>query len=107
MSKPHADFNMIGQWPSYMSETIAYMKDYLDRFHQIKDIMLEYPVTKCTRTKLDEQQREVQHHRAQTSQRIALSKRRQNPNAEWEEENKRPMDIINSESHFNFIMILY
>jgi len=28
-----ADFNMIAQYRSHMSETIAYMEDFLKRFH--------------------------------------------------------------------------
>jgi len=40
--KALADFNMMAQYRSHTSETIAYMEDYLDRFHQMKDIFLEY-----------------------------------------------------------------
>jgi hypothetical protein len=36
--KALADFNIMVQYRSLMSETITYMEDYLDRFHQVKDI---------------------------------------------------------------------
>ena len=36
------DFNMMAQYRSHTSATIAYMNDYLDQFHKLKDIILEY-----------------------------------------------------------------
>jgi len=69
-----------------MSETIAYMEDYLDRFYQMKDIFLEHRVTKRTRTNIDEYGRELRHHRAQMSERVAPSKRHRNMDADREEE---------------------
>ena len=64
-AKVLADFKMIVHYRSHTSETIAYMEDYLDRFHQMKDILREYQVTKRTRTKIDKQCSELPHHRAQ------------------------------------------
>jgi len=52
-----ADFNMMVQYCSHISETIAYMEDYLDRLHQMKDIFLQYQVTKRTWTMIDGQRR--------------------------------------------------
>jgi len=43
------DFNMMVQYQSHTSDTIAYMEDYLDQFHKLKDIFLEFRVTKCTK----------------------------------------------------------
>ena len=40
------DFNMMAQYHSHTNETMAYMKDYLGRFHQMKDIFLEFQVSK-------------------------------------------------------------
>ena len=34
------DFNMMAQYRSHTDETIAYMKDYLGQFNQMKDIFL-------------------------------------------------------------------
>jgi len=55
--KALADFNMMAQYRSHTPETIDYMEDYLDGFHQMKIIFLEYRVTKRTRTKIDDQAR--------------------------------------------------
>ena len=49
------DFNMMAQYRSHRSYTITYMEDYLDQFHLMKDIFLEFRVSKRTQTKIDEQ----------------------------------------------------
>ena len=36
------DFNLMAQYQSHKSTTIAYMTDYLDQFHKLKDIFLEF-----------------------------------------------------------------
>jgi len=36
------DFNMMAQYQSHIAETITYMEDYLDTFHKMKDIFLEF-----------------------------------------------------------------
>ena len=48
------DFNMMAQYRSHTDETMAYMVDYLGRFHQQKDIFLEFRVSKRTQAKIDE-----------------------------------------------------
>jgi len=100
-----AEFNMMAQYRSHMSETIACVEDYLDRFHKMKNIILEYRVTKCTEAKIDEQRKKLRHHSGQTSEHIAPSKWRRNLDADWEEHNERHIDMMYSESHFNFIKI--
>ena len=40
------NFNMMAQYRSHTSETIGYMEDYLDQFPRMKDIFLEFPVSK-------------------------------------------------------------
>jgi hypothetical protein len=97
------DFNMMAQYRSHTAETITYMEDYLDTFHKMKDIFLEFRVTKRIRAKIDEQRRELRHDRPKTRERIAPSKRRRMRDAEREEESERRMDLIFCESHFNFI----
>jgi len=53
------DFNMLAQYRSHTAETITYMEDYLDMFHKMKDIFLEFQVTKRIRAKIDEQRRQL------------------------------------------------
>jgi len=36
------NFNMMGQYRIHTPETIAYMEEYLDRFHRMKDIFFEF-----------------------------------------------------------------
>jgi len=36
------NFNMMAQYRSHTAETITYMEDYLDTFHKMKDIFLEF-----------------------------------------------------------------
>jgi len=97
------DFNMMAQYRSHTAETITYMEDYLVTFHKMKDIFLEFRVTKHIRAKINEQRRELRHDRPKTRELIAPSKRRRMGNAEREEETERHMDLIFCESHFNFI----
>ena len=49
------DFNMMAQYCSHTDETMAYMENYLGRFHQMKDISLEFRVSKRTQAKIDEE----------------------------------------------------
>jgi len=97
------DFNMMVQYRSHIAETITYIEDYLDTFHKMKDIFLEFRVTKRIGAKIDEQRRELRHDRPKTRERIALSKRCRMRQADWEDETGRHMALILCESHFNFI----
>jgi len=82
------DFSMMTQYRSQTSDTIAYMEHYLDQFHSIKGIILEFRVTKRTLAKVDEQQREIQHQRTHMSQPVAPSKRRRIYYNDCEEEHE-------------------
>jgi len=85
------------------SGTITYMEDYLDTFHKMKDIFLEFPVTKGISMKIDELRRELRHDMPSTRELIAVFKRRCICDAEREEETEQCMNLILCESHFNFI----
>jgi len=50
-----------GPIPKPPADTIAYMAHYLDQFHRMKGIFLEFRVTKRTLAKVDEQWREIRH----------------------------------------------
>jgi len=97
------DFNMMAQYRSHTADPITYVEDYLDTFHKMKDIFLEFRVTKRIRAKINEQRKELRHDRPKTREHIAPLKRRQMRDAEREEETERPMELIFCESHFNFI----
>jgi len=55
------DFTMMAQYQSHTPQTIAYMEEYLDRFHRMQDIFLEFRVSKRTRAKVDKQRKELRH----------------------------------------------
>jgi len=44
---------------SHTSDTIACMEDYLDQFHKLQDIILEFRVIKRTQDKLDKQRKAI------------------------------------------------
>jgi len=58
------DFNMMEQYRSHRSDTIAYMEDYLNQFHKLKEIFFEFRVTKRTQKKVDKQRKEIRHAKA-------------------------------------------
>ena len=67
------DFNMMAQYRSHTPETLAYMEQYLNHFHKMKDIFLEYRVSKRTWAKVDKQQRELRYQTAQINQPVTTS----------------------------------
>jgi len=97
------NFIMMAQYRSHTAETITYIEDYLNTFHKMNNIFLEFRVTKHIHAKIDEQRRGLQHDRPKTRECIAPSKRRRMCDAEREEETERLMDLIFCESHFNLI----
>ena len=69
------DFSMMAQYRSHTPDTIAYMEHYLDQFHPMQGIFLEFRVTEHTLAKVDEQWREIRDERTRMSQHVAPSKR--------------------------------
>jgi len=53
------DFNMMAQYRIHTPDTIAYMEDFLDQFHRMKDSFLEFRVTKRTEAKVDKERKEI------------------------------------------------
>jgi len=99
------DFSMMAQYRSHTSDTIAYMEHYLDQFHRMKGIFLEFQVTKRKLAKVDEQRGVIRHQKTQMSQPVAPCKRRRIRDDNRTEEHERRMDLIHCESHFNLIKI--
>jgi len=58
------DFNMMAQYRSHTPDTIVYMEAYLDQLHRMKDIFLEFRVTKRTQAKVDQQRKGIRRQRA-------------------------------------------
>jgi len=79
------------------------MEDYLDQFQRMKDIFLEFRVTKRTQAKVDKQRKEMRRQRALIRERVAPSQWRRIRDDDHDEVNELCMDIIHGETHFNFI----
>jgi len=79
------------------------MEDYLDQFRRMKDIFWELRVTKRTQAKVDKQRKEILCQRALIREWVAPSQQRRISADDRDEENKRCMDMIHGEIHFNFI----
>jgi len=84
----------MAQYQSHTSDTTDNMEDYLDKFHNIQGIFLEFQVTKRKLAKVDKQRREIRHPRTQMSQPVASSKWQRIRDHDREEEHTRRMDLI-------------
>ena len=58
------NFNIMAPYRSHTPDTIAYMEDYLDQSHRMKDIFLEFRVTKGTQARVDKQRKEIRRQRS-------------------------------------------
>jgi hypothetical protein len=97
------DFTMMAQYRSHTDDTIQYMEDYANLFHQTKDIFLEFRISKRTQTKADELRRELRQQQTLVNHSVAKSNRRRVREQDRAEENDQRMDLIYAESNFNFI----
>jgi len=97
------DFNLMAQYRSHTPDTIAYMEEYQDQFHRMKDIFFEFRVTKRIQAKVAKQRKEIRCQRALMGERVATSQHHQMSDDDRDEEEALRMDMIYGESHFNFI----
>jgi len=61
------DFNKMAQYQSHTPVMIADLGEYFDRFHRMKDILLEFQVSKQTLANVDKEQKKLRHQRAQSN----------------------------------------
>ena len=100
--RPLLNFNMMAQYRSHTPDTIAYMEDYLDQFHRMKDIFLMFHVSKRTQANVDKQRKEIRWPRRLMREGAAPSQRHEIRDDDRDKANELPMDMINAESHFTF-----
>jgi len=79
------------------------MEDYLDQFHKLKDIFLEFRVRKRTQDKVDKQRKEIRRQRVLVIERVSQSLRCRMRDDNRQEEYDLCLDLVCGESHFNFI----
>jgi len=48
------DFTIMAQYQSHTPETISYMEQYVTQFHETKDIIFEFRISKRMQEKADE-----------------------------------------------------
>jgi len=101
--RPRLDFTMMAQYRSHTPETISYMEEYATPFHETKDIFLDFRISKQTQEKADELRKELRRQRGQMREQVSTSQRRRIHDDNREEENDQPLELIPSESNFNFV----
>jgi len=94
---------MIAQYRKHTPKTISYMEEYATQFDEMKDIFLEFRISKWTQEKANELHKELRRQRAQMRERVPPSQRRRIHDVNYEEENDQRMELIHSESNFNFV----
>jgi len=97
------DFIMMAQYRSHTPESISYMEEYAPQFHETKDIFLEFRISKRTQEKADELRKELRRQRAHMREREPPSARRRIRDNDRDEVNNQRMELIHSESNFNFV----
>ena len=79
------------------------MEEYVTRFHETKDIFLEFRISKRTQEKADQLRKELRRERALIRERVPLSQRHRIRDDDRDEENDQSMELIYAESNFNFV----
>ena len=99
------DFTMMAQYQSHTPATISCMEEYASQFQETKDIFWVFRISKRMQEKADRLHKEVGHQRAQMRQRVPPSERRRICDDDLEEQNDERMELIHSESNFNFVQM--
>ena len=79
------------------------MEEYATRFHETKDIFLEFRICKRTQEKADKLRKELHWERALIRVRVPPSQRCRIREDDREEEINQRMELIHAESNFNFV----
>ena len=104
-------FYLITQYRSHTPDTLAYMERYLQKFHQTKDIFLEFRTSKSTPAEVNRQDRELRilmaNQIAQEARHVSAAQRRRQADQNRLQRVNRWADLIQRENHFNFIRMHY
>ena len=69
------DFTMMAQYRSHTDETIQYMENYANQFHETEDTILVFRISKQTQAKADALGKDLRRERTLVNQSVARSKR--------------------------------
>ena len=99
------DFTLIAQYRSHTVETLNYMDGYLDEFHRTKDVFLEFRVSKRIQAEVNVRDETLRHEQAKRANALETTKAKRAQIAEdiHVERNDKRLELIQQESHFNFI----
>jgi len=101
----------MAQYCSHIPDTLSYLERYLQTFHQMKDIFLEFRTSKATHAEANLQHGELQElivdERAHEIRSTSAAKRRRQAYPERLQIVNQPADLIRQETHFNFLKMDY
>ena len=105
------DFSLMTQYHSHKPDTLAKMEKYLQKFHQTKDIFLEFRTSKSTHAEVNCQNHKLRilivNQNAQEAHHISAAPRRRQADQNRLEGVNRKADLIEQENHLNFIKMHY
>ena len=79
------------------------MEEYVTRFQETKDIFLKFRISKPTQENADELRKQLCRERALIRERVPPSPWRRICDDGHEEENNQRIELIYTESNFNFV----
>ena len=99
------------QYRSHTPDTLAYMERYLQKFHQTKDIFLEFRTSKSTPAEVNRQDRALRilmaNQIAQEAHHVSAAHRRQQADQNGLQRVNQCADLIQRENHFNMMRMHY
>src|SRR5437588_388131 len=105
------DFSLMSQYCSNTPDTLSYLENYLQTFHQTKDVFLEFRTSQATCAEANRQDRELRKSTADQRSKEAgpstAAKCRRQADEARVERSHQWADLIRHSNHFNFIKMHY
>jgi len=79
------------------------MEEYATQFHETKASFMEFGISKRTQEKAGELRKQLRSQRAQLREQVPASQWRRIRGDDREKENDQHMELIHSQSNFNFV----
>ena len=105
------DLSLMSQYCSHTHNTLSYLENYLQTFHQTKDIFLEFCTSKAACAEANHQDQELRQlisdQRSKEAGPSTAAKRHRQADEERVERFHQQSNLIQYENHFNFIKLHY
>ena len=105
------DFSLMSQYRSHTPDVLSYLENYLQIFHQSKDVFLEFRTSKATRAEANRQDQELRQsmvdQRSKEAGPSTTAKRRRQADEERVERSHQQANLIRRSNHFYFIKMNY